>query len=442
MKKVFILLILLFVGFLGWGQIIISGFLANPAGTDGNYEYIQLKATQAIDFSASNYCIVVANNGAATASGWAEGGAITYKFNLTSGTVALGGVFYVGGSGKLINGSGSTDISSANWIRTISVANTSGDGFGSSNSVGVVGNGGSNADGIAVFSGTNITSTSIPIDVIFYGTGVGTALGASSGYKVCTNDIYSQSSGLFGQGSNTTIFNDPSSANFVKLSGTFNLTTSAWTTPRTSTSILLTASSQLSDIESNITLPVSLLSFSSNKLGKINLLNWSTASEQNNSGFNIERSTNGTDFENIGFVKSLSSNGNSSSRLDYSFTDINPIGLNQYYRLKQTDFDGTHKYSAIVMVRREAPTALTLTKVYPNPANSSIYINASVPTKMDLQFLIIDVAGRVVSTKNAFADVGNNGFDMTVEHLESGTYFIKAISKEQGVVTTEKFIKF
>jgi hypothetical protein len=192
----------------------------------------------------------------------------------------------------------------------------------------------------------------------------------------------------------------------------------------------------------NTSLPVTFTNFSALKSGKINKILWSTASEQNNSGFNIERSTNGIHFENIGFVKSLSSNGNSSSRLDYSFTDFNPIGLNQYYRLKQTDFDGTRKYSAIVMVRREAPTALTLTKVYPNPANSSIYINASVPTKMDLQFLIIDVAGRVVSTKNAFADVGNNGFDMTVEHLESGTYFIKAISKEQGVVATEKFIKF
>ena len=188
--------------------------------------------------------------------------------------------------------------------------------------------------------------------------------------------------------------------------------------------------------------PVTLLNFLASTTHGHNKLVWSTASEQNNSGFAIERSTNGTDFENIGFVKSFSSNGNSSSRLDYSFTDFNPIGLNQYYRLKQTDFDGTRKYSAIVMVRREVPTALTLTKVYPNPANGSIYINASVPTKMDLQFLIIDVAGRVVSTKNAFADVGNNGFDMTVEHLESGTYFIKAISKEQGVVATEKFIKF
>ena len=213
----------------------------------------------------------------------------------------------------------------------------------------------------------------------------------------------------------------------------------------TGTPSLNTANWRVDDISFTFdtpTLPVTFIQFSGTKSNKSNYLLWSTASEQNNSGFAIERSTNGTNFENIGFVKSLSSNGNSSSRLDYSFTDFNPIGLNQYYRLKQTDFDGTRKYSAIVMVRREAPTALTLTKVYPNPANSSIYINASVPTKMDLQFLIIDVAGRVVSTKNVFADVGNNGFDMTVEHLKSGTYFIKAISKEQGVVATEKFIKF
>jgi len=228
-------------------------------------------------------------------------------------------------------------------------------------------------------------------------------------------------------------------------SGICSATTSNWSDP--SLRFETVSTDPLNDMSGfgnspDCTLPVSFISFTASKIAKINSLNWSTASEQNNTGFNIERSTNGTDFENISFVKSLSSNGNSSSRLDYSFTDINPIGLNQYYRLKQTDFDGTRKYSAIVMVRREAPTALTLTKVYPNPANSSIYINASVPTKMDLQFLIIDVAGRVVSTKNAFADVGNNGFDMTVEHLESGTYFIKAILKEQGVVATEKFIKF
>lgn len=440
MKKVFSLLFFLSVGYLGWGQIIISGFLANPAGTDGNYEYIQLKATQAIDFSINNYCVVVANNGTPGVSGWAQGGSTTYKFNLTSGTVAQGDIFYVGGSGKLINGAGSTDISSARWIRTISVATIAGDGFGNLNTFGVFGNGGT-ADGLAVFQGTTINANTIPLDAVFYGTSNNVS---TFSYTVPNNDLYSNSQGYFGQGTNTTYFAgaETSTGVFIKLTGVFNLSTSTWTTNRTPSTIALSSSSTLLDIESGITLPVSISLFSALKLGKSNNVIWSTASEQNNSGFNVERSTNGTDFENIGFVKSLSSNGNSSSRLDYSFTDINPIGLNQYYRLKQTDFDGTRKYSAIVMVRREVPTALTLTKVYPNPANGSIYINASVPTKMDLQFLIIDVAGRVVSTKNAFADVGNNGFDMTVEHLESGTYFIKAISKEQGVVATEKFIKF
>ena len=48
------------------GQIVISGFEANPAGTDSPYEYVQLKATQAIDFSVTNYSVVFANNGTAT----------------------------------------------------------------------------------------------------------------------------------------------------------------------------------------------------------------------------------------------------------------------------------------------------------------------------------------------------------------------------------------
>ncbi len=194
-------------------------------------------------------------------------------------------------------------------------------------------------------------------------------------------------------------------------------------------------------IGSATALPVMLSSFNVHKVVKNNVINWSTASEQNNSGFNIERSTNGIDFENIGFVKSLSPSGNSSNRLDYSFTDYNPIGLNQYYRLKQIDFDGTNKYSAIVLVTREAPSDLTITRVYPNPASNSIFFNASAPKKMDLQLLILDVNGRVVSRKNVFTDVGNNGFDMNIENLASGTYFIKAVSKENGIITVEKFLK-
>ena len=192
---------------------------------------------------------------------------------------------------------------------------------------------------------------------------------------------------------------------------------------------------------STVTLPVSFISFHSIKIGKTNNLEWSTGSETNNSGFEIQRSTDAVNFEKIGFVKSLSATGNSSSRLDYTFTDYTPVGLRQYYRLKQTDFDGTSKYSAVVLVTREAPTALQLTHVYPNPSRESLYINTASPTKMELQLLVIDLGGRVVGKKQVSAEIGNNGFDIPVAHLASGTYILKVLNSSQQVVATEKFIK-
>jgi Secretion system C-terminal sorting domain len=226
--------------------------------------------------------------------------------------------------------------------------------------------------------------------------------------------------------------------------GICSATTSNWSDPSLRfETVNTTPSTDMSGFGNSpgCALPVSLISFSANKIVKNNSIIWSTASEQNNSGFNIERSTNGTDFENIGFVKSLSPSGNSSSRLDYSFTDYNPIGLKQYYRLKQTDFDGTSKYSAIVMVTREAPTELTLTKVYPNPSKESIYINAASPSRMNLQFLIADLNGRIVRKKQVFADIGNNGFDISVAELAPGTYILQAINAQNKIVASEKFIK-
>lgn len=190
-----------------------------------------------------------------------------------------------------------------------------------------------------------------------------------------------------------------------------------------------------------VVMPVTLSYFNCKKNGKFNLIEWTTSSEQNNAGFNIQRSTNGANFENIGFVKSLSTDGNSSSYLDYSFTDKNPLGLNQYYRLKQTDFDGTSKYSAIVRIVREAPTQLKLTTVYPNPTRESLFINAASPYKINLQFLIFDLNGRVVREKQVFVYAGNNGFDISVAQLAPGSYILKAINTENEIVASEKFIK-
>ncbi len=177
--------------------IVIAGFLADPAGsTDNNYEYIQLMATRDIDFAATPYSVVTTNNAGASTptgipqNGWATGGLRTYKFNLTSGTVSKGEFFYVGGSNKRINGSGSTSIAGAKWIRSFNYGSTDGDGFGAKTG-NLLANSG-NASGMAVFAGTTVTKESRPVDVIMVGlNGLILSEGANQiGYTITNTDWY------------------------------------------------------------------------------------------------------------------------------------------------------------------------------------------------------------------------------------------------------------
>ncbi len=181
---------MLFAFVSSYGQnpgLLISEFLQNPAGTDSPFEYVELLATDNIDFSVTPYTIIVSNNGTATANGWVEGGAISYAFEINTGTVAVGDVVYVGGSSMAPTGT---------KLRTIDTGVDPGDGgIGNANSGGVFGNGGGNCDGIAVFNMgvASITSSSIPTDAVFYGTGVGGAEvnAGVDGYQLPLNDLYS-----------------------------------------------------------------------------------------------------------------------------------------------------------------------------------------------------------------------------------------------------------
>jgi hypothetical protein len=165
--------------------LLISEFLVNPTGSDVNFEWVELIATKTIDFSVTPYTIVAANNGAATTKGWRNGGNITYAFQISSGVVNAGDVFYVGGDSMAVTGL---------KLRTINSFNTPGDGFGSTNPNGAFGNGGTNADGIAVFNvpSSAIDSSTIPTDVVFYGSALGNAIvnGGLDGYTLPTNDLY------------------------------------------------------------------------------------------------------------------------------------------------------------------------------------------------------------------------------------------------------------
>ena len=97
-------------------------------------------------------------------------------------------------------------------------------------------------------------------------------------------------------------------------------------------------------------LPIELINFTATLNEQKNNLDWATASESNNDYFEVEKSTNGTDFEFLDKVKSKSANGTSRYVLNYSTIDENPFNGYNYYRLKQVNFDGTFEYSKIVVI--------------------------------------------------------------------------------------------
>jgi hypothetical protein len=218
-KKLLYLLTISFTSLYSQGQnpgLVISEVFVNPPGTDSPYEWVELVATQNIDFSVTPYSVVVSNNGNASTLGWVAGGSLTYGFSITTGTVSLGDVVYVGGSSMAPLGT---------QIRTINTLSVGGDGFGNAGS-GPFGNGGGNADGIAVFNLpiASLTSSSVPTDAVFYGTGIGSAaINATDGYQLPINDLYSG-----GKLSSTDYFAPDASSEYLKATGTYNVISNSW----------------------------------------------------------------------------------------------------------------------------------------------------------------------------------------------------------------------
>jgi hypothetical protein len=117
-------------------------------------------------------------------------------------------------------------------------------------------------------------------------------------------------------------------------------------------------------------LPVDLVSFTGKSTSEGNVLNWITASEVNNAGFAIERSSNSRIFEQIGYVEG---NGTIFAANTYSFTDTDPATIT-YYRLRQIDTDAKFNYSSIIAVKGTAEAAAVA--IYPNPSVGQLFIKA------------------------------------------------------------------
>ena len=266
-RNLLLLAIMIMAGYTN-AQIIITGIANDVKGADGNYEYIQLLATEDIDFAKTPYALVTCTNantaepnpGAAPDKGWATGGGRTYKFNLTAGSVKKGDFFYVGGNNKRINGAKSTDIKEAKWIRAIDYKTSEGDDFGAPTG-GVLPNSG-NAGGVALFAGLSVTESTIPLDAIFFG-GKGKTVMVdiknNKGYKVPKNDHYdpiNASNGttqpFFYQGKNTYVISylDPAEQGaFMMLGGEYDVKNKTWKKKRVVNYFIMSDNTTLGEIE-------------------------------------------------------------------------------------------------------------------------------------------------------------------------------------------------
>src|SRR5690606_35913726 len=143
-------------------------------------------------------------------------------------------------------------------------------------------------------------------------------------------------------------------------------------------------------------IPVELSSLSAVTERNNVTINWSTASETNNSGFTVQRQLAGTtEWAEAGYVDGK---GTTTEVTSYSFVDKG-VQVGKYsYRLKQTDFDGTFEYSNVIEVDVSTPREYTLFQNYPNPFNPATTIEYSLPEKSNVTITIYTALGELVKT--------------------------------------------
>jgi photosystem II stability/assembly factor-like uncharacterized protein len=194
-------------------------------------------------------------------------------------------------------------------------------------------------------------------------------------------------------------------------------------------------------------LPVELSSFTIAQVEGSVVLNWITASEINNRGFEIQRKTNSSDFATIGFVNGM---GTTTEMSNYFYTDV-PENVSEIliYRLKQIDYDGTFNYSAEVSINfeslnnginnQEIPSEFILMQNYPNPFNPSTRIKFAIPASGFVSLKVYDMLGcEISSLVNEVRKAGIHSVSFSAVNLPAGMYFYEL--KAEGFSSVKKML--
>jgi hypothetical protein len=183
-----------------------------------------------------------------------------------------------------------------------------------------------------------------------------------------------------------------------------------------------TSADAWTNLDAEVIVPVELISFAASVNGTSVNLNWSTATEINNNGFEIQRNS-GEGFVTIGFVKG---NGTTTEAKNYSYSDNNLVTGNYSYRLKQVDFNGAYDYSKVVEVEIVTLNNFELSQNYPNPFNPTTSIRFNIPEAGNVKLAVYNLLGQEVKTLvNGFRTAGSYTVNFDASNLSSGIYLYK-----------------
>ncbi len=216
----------------------------------------------------------------------------------------------------------------------------------------------------------------------------------------------------------------------------------ALTTYRDTSSYAYDANSTGVILEIDNALPVQLVSFTARTVADAAQLNWRTATEINNYGFEVERRSERRDWSRVGFVEGA---GTVNSPRSYSFVDETAAGQGNvlHYRLKQIDRDGSVTYSPVVEVRFSPPVSLSLNAVYPNPVSSeqAATVHYSVPSASNIELVLYDVYGKeVVRLAEGMHSSGNYSSALMAGVGNTGLYFL-TLSDGNSRVTKKLIVR-
>jgi len=186
--------------------------------------------------------------------------------------------------------------------------------------------------------------------------------------------------------------------------------------------------------------PVQLSSFTAAIQNKSVVLNWATATEINNYGFEVERSFDKVNWNKIGFKNGY---GNSNSVKDYSYidNDITKNGM-YYYRLKQIDNNGNYEYSNVIEVNVNIPVKFEVLQNYPNPFNPITNISFTLPEATNVTLYIFNAIGQQIKAVNAgYRESGKHTIEFDGSDLNSGIYFYKVEAGKNSTIRKMALIK-